>query len=104
MFDLLLKNVRVEDPINNVSGRYDIAIENKKIADIQQNISPACARKVLYFNGELAIPGIIDLHVHVCGNFGNQSGFAMLARSGVCTALNMAGPTADLLADRKSVV
>ena len=98
MFDLLLKNVRVEDPINNVSGRYDIAIENKKIADIQQNISPACARKVLYFNGELAIPGIIDLHVHVCGNFGNQSGFAMLARSGVCTALNMAGPTADLLA------
>lgn len=99
MFDLLLKNVRLEDPINNISGIYDIAIENKKIADIEKEISPSKALQVLYFREELAIPGIIDLHVHLCGNFGNKSGFAMLARSGVCTALNMAGPTSDLLAN-----
>ncbi|WP_298068860.1 amidohydrolase family protein [uncultured Mailhella sp.] len=97
MFDLLLKNLRVEDPVNAVSGMYDIAIDNGKIAAIQKDLSPVGAKKILSFDGVLAIPGIIDLHVHVCGNFGNQTAFSMLARSGVCTALNMAGPTTDLL-------
>ena len=53
MFDLLLKNVRLEDPINNISGIYDIAIENKKIADIEKEISPSKALQVLYFRKNL---------------------------------------------------
>ena len=97
MFDLLLKNVCLRDPANNIAGVHDIAIEDGKIADIQKEISPAAAKKNISFDGALAIPGIIDLHVHLCGNFGNQTGFSMLARSGVCTALNMSGPTTDLL-------
>ena len=97
MFDLLLKNVCLRDPANNIAGVHDIAIEDGKIADIQKEISPAAAKKNLSFDGALAIPGIIDLHVHLCGNFGNQTGFSMLARSGVCTALSMSGPTTDLL-------
>ena len=97
MFDLLLKGAHLEDPINDVSGIRDIAFAEGKVAAVQEDVTPTAARTVMYFDGALAVPGIIDLHVHVCGDFGNPSGFGMLARAGICTALNMAGPTTDLL-------
>lgn len=78
-------------------GIRDIAIAEGKVAAVQEDVTPTAARTVMYFDGALAVPGIIDLHVHVCGDFGNPSGFGMLARAGICTALNMAGPTTDLL-------
>lgn len=98
MYDLLLQHVRLEDPANAVSGLRDIAVEEGRIAEVGEELSPARARRALSFEGCLAIPGIIDPHVHVCGDFGHPNGFGMLARAGVCTALNMAGPTADVLA------
>lgn len=96
MFDLLLKNLWLEDPVNAYSGNADIGIENGKISRVEPEISLG-AQKTIDMNGALAIPGIIDIHTHVSGDFGDPVGFAMLARAGVCTALNMAGPVDDAL-------
>jgi len=98
MYDLLIKNVYVEDPANGVSGRRDIAIKGGFIAETAPSIPPSFSRAVLDMHGATAIPGIIDSHVHVCGHLGDVAGFAMLVRAGVCTALNMAGPVGDVLA------
>lgn len=96
MTTLLLKNLRLEDPAHGVSGPGDLFLENGRIADLGPNLAPGSVDVVLDMNGALAVPGLVDLHVHLCGRFGNACGFGMLARAGVCTALNMTGPTSDL--------
>ena len=47
---------------------------------------------MLDLEGNIAIPGIIDPHVHICGEFGNPTGFPMLVKADMCTAFNLAGP------------
>ena len=92
MFDLLVKQVHVEDPVNGISGVRDIAIEDRRIANVCEEIASDSAKTVLDLEGNIAIPGIIDPHVHICGEFGNPTGFPMLVKAGVCTAFNLAGP------------
>ncbi|MBU2648256.1 amidohydrolase family protein [bacterium] len=90
--DLLLKGAFVVDPVNRINGIRDIAIAAGKIADVSRDISPALARQVKYLSGTTAIPGIIDSHVHASPLIGGFSAHKMLARAGVTTAFEVAGP------------
>lgn len=97
MYDLLLARVQVEDPANGVRGIRDMALEDGHVAAVAEELPRSGARKILDMEGAIAIPGIVDLHVHVSGMFGDPAGFSMLAGAGVCTAVNMAGPVDEAL-------
>ena len=101
MWDLILKNGHVVDPLNNRNGVMDIAIENGKIAAVGENLCGK-ARTVEDCEGRLVIPGIIDPHLHLGSVFGGPHGFRMAALSGVTTCLDMAGPLDDILAHGKT--
>ena len=96
MYDLLMKNAHVVDPLNGINDVRDVAVENGKIAEVGVDL-PADAREVLDFSGLILQPGIIDSHVHLGTMWGSPFGPKMLAKAGVTTCLDMAGPLDDIL-------
>ncbi len=97
MYDLILKNAVVVDPANGLHQPADIGIEGGKIAAVEPDLPAGKAREILDFAGSTAIPGIIDTHVHLGSMWGGDQGQAMLAKAGVCTCLDLAGPIDDVI-------
>ena len=64
MFNLLLKNAQVVDPLNGVNDVCDVAVENGVIAAVGPDLGSS-AREVIDFTGLVLQPGIIDSHVHL---------------------------------------
>jgi dihydroorotase len=62
---LLIRGAHVIDPAQDRSDRLDIATSGGKIARVAPGISESDARHVLNYQGMIATPGWIDLHVHV---------------------------------------
>ena len=96
MYDLLLRNARVVDPVNGIDAVCDVAVEDGKIAAVAPGIT-AAARQEADYSGKVLQPGIIDSHVHLGSMWGSFYGHRMLALKGVTTALDMAGPMDDIL-------
>ena len=96
MFNLLLKNAQVVDPLNGVNDVCDVAVENGLIAAVGPDLGSS-AREVIDFTGLVLQPGIIDSHVHLGTMWGSAFGPKMLAMNGVTTCLDMAGPLDDIL-------
>lgn len=96
-YDCIFKNGIVVDPVNDRNGRYDIGIAEGKIADVSRELDPALSSEIYDVKGLYVIPGIIDLHVHASEWIGGQFSHKMLARAGVTTALDMAGPIDGVL-------
>jgi len=61
---ILIKNARVIDPANNVDEIRDILIEGTKIVKSEKNIK-AEADTVLDATSKIAMPGLVDMHVHL---------------------------------------
>ncbi|MDO5532383.1 amidohydrolase family protein [Sutterella sp.] len=96
MYDLILRNAQVVDPLNGVNTVADVAIEDGKIAKVEKEIAgPAKAERD--YTGLVLQPGIIDSHVHLGSMWGSYYGHRMLALKGVTTCLDMAGPMEDIL-------
>lgn len=98
MWDVLLKNGHVVDPINARNGVMDVAIENGKIAAVGENLSGK-TKTVEDCTGRYVFPGIIDAHMHLGSVYGSPYGSRMTALAGITTCLDMAGPLAELLND-----
>ncbi len=96
MYDLLLKNARVVDPLNGLDAVADVAVTEGKIALVKPNISDS-ATDTIDLAGSVLQPGIIDSHVHLGTMWGSPFGPKMLAMNGVTTCLDMAGPLQDIL-------
>lgn len=96
MYDLLLKNAHVVDPLNGVNEVMDVAVEDGLIAAVEKNCTGE-ARETIDFTGLVLQPGIIDSHVHLGTMWGSPYGPRMLAMAGVTTCLDMAGPLEDIL-------
>ncbi len=60
---LLIKNVRVVNPFSTAQG--DILVEDGKITGVGDEVRGASADEVLEGEGLCAIPGIVDIHVHL---------------------------------------
>lgn len=90
--DLLFKNGLLIDPRNGVRGPMDLGVQGASVAEVAPDIPSARGRRVVDLAGKALMPGLIDTHVHVSGLLGGSRGFAMLARAGVTTALDCAGP------------
>ena len=94
--DLILRNATVVDPVNKVHGIRDIGILDCSIAAIEETISGP-ARQELDCAGKTIIPGVIDMHVHVTSSLGGHNGYAMIAKTGVTTAVDFAGTMEDIV-------
>lgn len=92
----VLRHAHVVDPVNGKNGIFDVVLEEGKIAEVTEN-AQCKAQKEYDFTGCVLQPGIIDSHVHLGGMWGSHYGHRMLARSGVTTCLDMAGPLDDIL-------
>jgi len=90
--DILLKGAHVVDPVNHINDVKDIAVADGKVVAVSSAISPNSAKDVHHLEGYIAIPGIIDSHMHASSLTGGKYAFKMLAAAGVTTALEMAGP------------
>lgn len=63
--DLLIRGGEVLDPSQKLQGRYDIGIRWGRIVRIGPEMPPGTAQHVLEANGNLVVPGLVDLHTHV---------------------------------------
>ncbi|MFQ5930456.1 MAG: amidohydrolase/deacetylase family metallohydrolase [Acidobacteriota bacterium] len=64
-FDLLIKGGHVIDPMNQIDSTVDVAIADGRIAQVAANIAATQAKTVVYANGLLVTPGLVDIHTHV---------------------------------------
>lgn len=96
MYDLLLKNARVVDPLNNVDSNLDVAIKDGKIESVAAGIEES-SKTTIDLKGKILIPGVIDMHTHMRTVLGHPHAQRMVALAGVCTTLDMAGPLDDII-------
>lgn len=97
MWDRILENVYVVDPLHHREGVMSIAIHRNRIVKVADAITePAKVRQD--YTGLYAMPGLIDTHLHLGSIFGSPYGSRMAAAAGVTTALDMAGPIDDIVA------
>lgn len=97
MWDRIIRGARVVDPKNGLDAVADIAIENGRIAAVGPELAGE-ARETRDAAGLVAMPGLVDPHLHLGTVFGSPYGQRMAALAGVTTCLDMAGPFADILA------
>ena len=96
-YDLVLQRGLVIDPGSAVEQVMDVAVEAGRVVEVAGSIDAARARRVVDVAGLAVLPGLIDTHVHVSSLLGGANGFAMLARAGVTTALDCAGPLSTVI-------
>lgn len=115
-YDLILKGGRVLDPASGTDGARDVAILRGRIEAVEPEIDPALASDVIDLGPQGAsgrragpgqgqfwvMPGMIDCHIHVAGQFPGindcSPGLRMTVEAGATTALDMGG-TMDRLID-----
>ena len=61
--NILIKNGHVLDPLTKKDGLFDVLIEGKQIARVQEHIEED-ADKIIDAQGCYVMPGLIDMHVH----------------------------------------
>jgi hypothetical protein len=91
-YTLVLTNGRIIDPVNGIDTIGDIGLKGPRIVEVGKNLDISSAEKVIDIAGKWVIPGVIDPHVHVSSWLGGYPGLKMMAREGVITALDLAGP------------
>lgn len=90
MSDLLLKGGEVIDPSQDIRAKLDVAVTDGVISAVAPDIDPSGASRVINADGNIVIPGMIDLHTHVYEGV-NQNGInpdLAGVRSGVTTVLD----------------
>ncbi len=91
-YDLLIRSAHLVDPANQIDDIVDIAIEKGRISRVDPSISPRDAERTWDLRGAVVAPGLVDGHMHTTLGPGGEAAFAMLARAGVSTAIDFAGP------------
>jgi len=90
MYDILIRGGHVLDPLHNVDGSLDVAIEGGHVVRTGAELDVMAARQVLDASGMLVVPGLIDMHVHVhwgVSHYGIDADASCLAH-GVTTAVD----------------
>lgn len=91
MLDLKIINGRVIDWKNDLDVICDIGIKDGKIVEIG-NTDCFAAKQTIDAENCIVVPGIIDSHMHASFWLGGPMSYKMLAKAGVTTAMEMAGP------------
>ena len=61
---ILIKGGRLLDPANTIDDQLDLLIENGKVAAVGSGLEAGDA-EVIDATGQLVVPGLIDIHVHL---------------------------------------
>ena len=88
------------DPANGFEGVADVGVKAGMIARVAPEIDPFEGDEIVDVSGRWVMPGQIDTHAHVAGlsrNWDPALGYAMLARAGTTTVLDMGGTGASLI-------
>jgi len=94
---MLFKGARLVDPKNKINKITDIAVKSGKIVKVNEEINTDYVSKVFNLSGKVVVPGIIDPHVHLSNWIGGSEGYKMMAKVGVITAVDFAGPIDDII-------
>ncbi len=93
-YDLILSGGTILDPANGFEGLADVGVKAGMIARVEAEIDPFDGDEIVDVSGKWVMPGQIDTHAHVAGlsrNWDPALGYAMLARAGTTTVLDMGG-------------
>lgn len=63
-YDLLIRGGRVLDPGRGIDSRLDVAIRSGHIVALRKGIAASSAAEVMEAEGQLVVPGLIDIHLH----------------------------------------
>ena len=99
-YDLILSGGTVLDPANGFEDVADIGVKSGMIARVAPELDPFDGEEIIDVSGQWVMPGQIDTHAHVAGlarNWDPALGYAMLARAGTTTVLDMGGTGSSLV-------
>lgn len=96
-YDLVLQNGVVNDPANEVSGRFDVAVCDGEVVEVAPEIDSRLSRDAVDVSGLHVLPGVVDLHMHASAWLGGRFAHKMMALAGVTSALDMSGPIDSVL-------
>jgi dihydroorotase len=90
-YDLVIAGGTVIDPGSGVSGRFDVAVHEGKVAAIAPAIPAEQANRVIDATGQIVTPGLVDLHTHVYWGvtYWGIEADPVAARTGVTTWLDV---------------
>lgn len=93
-YDFVLKGGMLIDPQNGIHDRMDIAVEDGRIAAVSEDLS---SNTIISVEGKTIIPGGIDPHVHCDSLLASRAGFYMVAKTGITTVVDFAGPPDEIM-------
>ena len=99
-YDLILSGGLVLDPANDFEGVADVGVKAGMISRVEPELDPFQGDEIVDVSGNWVMPGQIDTHAHVAGlsrNWDPALGYAMLARAGTTTVLDMGGTGPSLV-------
>ena len=99
-YDLILSGGTVLDPANGFEDVADVGVKAGMIARVAPELDPFDGEEIIDVSGRWVMPGQIDTHAHVAGlarNWDPALGYAMLARAGTTTVLDMGGTGSSLV-------
>ena len=99
-YDLILSGGNVLDPANGFEGAADVGVKAGMIARVAPELDPFEGEEIVDASGKWVMPGQIDTHAHTAGlsrNWDPALGYAMLARAGTTTVLDMGGTGPSLM-------
>jgi dihydroorotase len=62
---VLIRGGTVVDPGQGLHGRRDLRLDGDRIDELGDGLAPRAGEQVIDARGQLVLPGLIDLHVHV---------------------------------------
>lgn len=96
VYETIIENGRVIDPMIGRDGKFDIAIQDGRIAAVEPSLRDSRALNRIDAGGHVVVPGMIDTHAHVyqhvTGRFGLEPDLVGV-RSGVTTLIDQGGPS-----------
>ena len=64
-YDIVIRGGEVIDPSQGLRKVCDVAVQGDRIAAVEDSIDSTGTHQVIDARGQLVVPGLIDLHVHV---------------------------------------
>ena len=64
-YDIVIRGGEVIDPSQGIRKVCDVAVQGDRIAAVEDSIDASGTHQVIDARGQLVVPGLIDLHVHV---------------------------------------
>jgi dihydroorotase-like cyclic amidohydrolase len=62
---LILRGGRVVDPASGLDATRDLVLAGGRVAEVGERVSPVAGDRVVDIEGLVAVPGLIEVHVHL---------------------------------------